>query len=267
MVSFFKTFCIYTFKLVLFIFCFSFRSSRFNSGAKHEAGYDAFMTGCVFAQLCVHLGIKFNQMCPSISDPLQSNEKLKPYLNHLYPTWNSGTVVDFATGTEKPEYVVYKRKYPKVVFENIVLLWGFPSGLNYKNLKGCIGKVFGPDSLVSIFFIDSSAVLLQFKKEEFVKDFLILKETLERRKDDPISILHPLSVIFEGGNTKAGDYNTYKDVIACNSCKVLFKDQADANGVACKVDLGEKEERLFLDDDENISESFCQNTIASLRGR
>ena len=80
--------------------------------------------------------------------------------------------------------------------------------------------------------------------------------------------MHPLSVIFEGGNTKAGDYNTYKDVIACNSCKVLFKDQADANGVACKVDLGEKEERVFLDDDdENISESFCQNTIASLRGR
>ncbi|XP_078165665.1 polynucleotidyl transferase, ribonuclease H-like superfamily protein [Carex rostrata] len=242
-------------------------SSWFNSGAKHEAGYDAFMTGCLFAQLCVHLGIKFDQMGPSISDPLQSNKKLKPYLNHLYPTWNSGTVVDFATGTEKPEHVVYKRKYPKVVFENIVLLWGFPSGLNYKNLKGCIGKVFGPDSLVSIFFIDSSSVLLQFKKEEFVKDFLILKETLERRKDDPISILHPLSVIFEGGNTKAGDYNTYKDVIACNSCKVLFKDQADASGVACKVDLGEKEERLFLDDDENISESFCQNTIASLRGR
>ncbi|KAJ3704343.1 hypothetical protein LUZ61_008048 [Rhynchospora tenuis] len=209
-------------------------SSLFNSGAKHEAGYDAFMTGCVFTQLCVHLGIKFDQVLsdPSISDPLQSNVKLKPYLNHLYPTWNSGTVLDFTTGTEKPEGT-YKQKYPKVVFENIVLVWGFTSVLKYKNLKGCIAKVFGPDSVISVFFIDSTAVLIQFKKEEFVKDFLALKESLERQKDDPISILHPLSVIFEGGNTKAGDYNTYKDVIACNLSKVLFKDQAEASGVVC----------------------------------
>ncbi|KAJ4821527.1 Poly(A)-specific ribonuclease PARN [Rhynchospora pubera] len=209
-------------------------SSLFNSGAKHEAGYDAFMTGCVFTQLCVHLGITFDQCLsdPSISDPLQSNVKLKPYLNHLYPTWNSGTVLDFTTGTEKPEGT-YKQKYPKVELKNIVLLWGFSSVLKYKNLKGCIAKVFGPDSVISVFFIDATAALIQFRKEEFVKDFLALKESLERRKDDPISILHPLSVIFEGGNTKAGDYNTYKDVIACNQSKVLFKDQADASGVAC----------------------------------
>ncbi|MCD7456027.1 hypothetical protein HAX54_030500 [Datura stramonium] len=30
------------------------RSSNWNSGAKHEAGYDAFMTGCIFAQACNH---------------------------------------------------------------------------------------------------------------------------------------------------------------------------------------------------------------------
>ncbi|KAJ1688336.1 hypothetical protein LUZ63_019726 [Rhynchospora breviuscula] len=209
-------------------------SSLFNSGAKHEAGYDAFMTGCVFSQLCVHVGIKFDQVLsnPSISDPLQSNVKLKPYLNHLYPTWNSGTVLDFTTGTEKPEGT-YKQKYPKVELKNIVLIWGFSSVLKYKNLKGCIAKVFGPDSVISVFFIDTTAALIQFKKEEFVKDFLALKENLERRKYDPISILHPLSVIFEGGNTKAGDYNTYKDVIAYNQSKVLFTDQADASGVAC----------------------------------
>lgn len=264
------------------------RSSSFNSGAKHEAGYDSFMTGCLFAQLCIHLDINFGQVLskvPSVSDPLQSNVKLKPYLNHLYPTWNSGTVLDIATGTEKPEYVAYKRRFPKVVFENIVLLWGFPSGLNSKILKGSIAKAFGPDSVVSVFFIDSSAALVQFKKEEFVKDFLVLKESLERRKEDPISMLHPLSVIIEGGNTKAGDYNTYKGVIACNLCKVLFKDQADASGVTCKVDLenreaGEEEREdtilqemkrkagkvLFLDHDHNTTDSFYKDTGPCLRG-
>jgi poly(A)-specific ribonuclease len=191
------------------------------------------MTGCVFAQLCIHLDIKFDQTLskvPSISDPLQCNLKLKPYLNHLYPTWNSGTILDFSTGTEKPDDGVYKRRYPKVVFENVLLLWGFPSSLNSRILKGSFAKVFGPDSVVSVFFIDSSAAFVQFKKQELLNDFLVLKDGLERRKDDPISMLHPLSVIIEGGNTKAGDYNTYKDVVASNLCKVLFKDQADASG-------------------------------------
>ncbi|KAJ3679619.1 hypothetical protein LUZ60_017630 [Juncus effusus] len=208
----------------------------FNSGAKHEAGYDAFMTGCVFAQLCSHLGLKPSQnlSISSISDPLHSNPKLKPFLNQICPTWNSGTVLDLTTGTEKPESGTYNRKFPKVVFENVVLLWGFPSNVNTKNLKDSIAKVFGPNSVVSVFYIDSSAALVQFKKEEFVKDFLVLKESLERESDETISMLHPLSVVFEGGNTKAGDYNTYRDVIACSLSKVLFKDQADASGVSCR---------------------------------
>ncbi|KAF3526116.1 hypothetical protein F2Q69_00048167 [Brassica cretica] len=32
------------------------RCSNWNTGGKHEAGYDAFVTGCGFAQACSHLG-------------------------------------------------------------------------------------------------------------------------------------------------------------------------------------------------------------------
>ncbi|KAI3736373.1 hypothetical protein L6452_15912 [Arctium lappa] len=61
------------------------RSSNWNSGAKHEAGYDAFMTGCIFAQACNHLDIDFS------SHPiLMEEEKLQKYINLLYLSWSSG---------------------------------------------------------------------------------------------------------------------------------------------------------------------------------
>ncbi|OAY73147.1 Poly(A)-specific ribonuclease PARN [Ananas comosus] len=208
-------------------------SSCFSSGAKHEAGYDAFMTGCVFAQICSHLGVNFELLSPSAN--LTKIDRLAPYINLLYPSWNSGTVINLSTGTEKPE-PVYNRKYPPVVFSKVILVWGFPSKLKPKDLKESICKVFGPDSVTSIFFIDSTAALIQFSKEEFVNDFLLLKDTLER-KDDAISVLHPLSVLLEGGNTRAGNYDTYRDICAASASKFLFADQADAVGTTCKTKL------------------------------
>ncbi|OAY75352.1 Poly(A)-specific ribonuclease PARN [Ananas comosus] len=214
-------------------------SSCFSSGAKHEAGYDAFMTGCVFAQICCHLGVNFELLSPSAN--LTKIDRLAPYINLLYPAWNSGTVINLSTGTEKPE-PGYKRNYPPVVFSKVTLVWGFPSKLKPKDLKESICKVFGPDSVTSIFFIDSTAALIQLSKEEFVNDFLLLKDTLER-KDDAISVLHPLSVLLEGGNTRAGNYDTYRDICAASASKFLFADQADAVGTTCKrkLDFGSRD--------------------------
>ncbi|RWV92032.1 hypothetical protein BHE74_00001405, partial [Ensete ventricosum] len=209
-------------------------SSCFNSGAKHEAGYDAFMTGCVFAQACSHLGIKFEVHTPSYD--LARNDKIKKYINVLYPGWNSGTVVNLNTGTESPESG-YKRKYPAVIFANIVLIWGFPSKLKPKDLKDCICSVFGPDSITSVFFIDTTAALIQLSKEEFVNEILVLKDTLER-ENDPISVLHPLSKLLEGGKTCAANYDTYRDICAASASKVLFADQADSLGIRWKTKLG-----------------------------
>ncbi|KAH7689053.1 Ribonuclease CAF1 protein [Dioscorea alata] len=207
-------------------------SSNWTSGAKHEAGFDAFMTGCLFAQECAHLGIKFDLSSPLTN--LATNEKLKGYINLLYPSWNSGTVIDLTTGIEKPESN-YKRKYPTVLFSNIVLLWGFPSKFKPKDLKDCISKVFGASSVTSIFFLDYTAALVQFSKKEFVNDFLMLKDTLERNPDDPISVLNPLAGLLEGDNTRAADYDTYKTICSSSASKVLFADQAEAAGIRWKT--------------------------------
>lgn len=182
------------------------------------------MTGCVFAQLCNYLDIKFEDL-PS-QENLARNNKLQEHINFLSPSWNSGTVVDLSTGIERPD-PAYMRRYPAAVYDNIVLIWGFQSKVRTKDIKDCISKVFGPASVTSVFSIDSTAVLVQFSKQESVNDFLDLKAVLERT-DSAISIVHPLSTILEGGRTRAAKYDTYRDICSSSESKYLFADQAEA---------------------------------------
>lgn len=205
-------------------------SSYWNSGTKHEAGFDAFMTGCVFAQSCNHLGIKFEQGSP-ITD-LTQNDKLKSFINILYPSWNSGTVIDLKTGTEI-SVSGHKFKYAKVEFTSIALIWGFSSSLKQKDVEECLHKVFGSDSVASVFFIDRSAALIQFRRMELVNEFLLLMEALEK-DDGPISVLHPLSKLLEGGIARAADYEVYKEICSSSMSKHLFAEQAEAIGIRWK---------------------------------
>ncbi|XP_039055780.1 poly(A)-specific ribonuclease PARN [Hibiscus syriacus] len=219
------------------------RSSNWNSGAKHEAGYDAFMTGCVFAQACSHLGINFQ--LHSTSENLTQNEKLQKHMNLLYLSWINGDIIDL-TGNRSEEmlgsYIIRKRFRP-ILFKNVVLLWGFPSRLKPSMIRDCICKTVGPTSVISIYCIDQTAVLVQFSKAEFASDFLNWKKTLEQ-SNDAISVLHPLSQLLEGGNTHAASYETYKEICASPISKVLFADQAEAVGIKWKTKLlpsGEEE--------------------------
>ncbi|KAK9268496.1 hypothetical protein L1049_000248 [Liquidambar formosana] len=218
------------------------RSSNWNSGAKHEAGYDAFMTGCVFAQACNHLGINFKTHSPSRN--LVSNEKLQKHVNHLYLSWTNGDIIDLTTGKKTAESlgsVNHKKRYPNILFSNIVLVWGFPSTLKAREIRELISKVFGPNSVTSIYHLDDTAVFVQFNNAELVSKFLVLKETLDRN-NDPISVLHPLSKLLEGGNTRAASYEIYKEICSSPISKVLFADQAEAIGYKWKTKLIEPKE-------------------------
>ncbi|AAF79314.1 F14J16.11 [Arabidopsis thaliana] len=132
------------------------RCSNWNAGGKHEAGYDAFMTGCIFAQACNHLGFDFKQH--SQLDDFAQNEKLEKYINRLYLSWT----------------------------------------------------------------------------RELVWDFLALKRQLES-SDGPVSVLHPLSKILEGGNTGAADYEAYKEICSSHVSEVMFSDQAETVGVKSRT--------------------------------
>ncbi|KAF8410873.1 hypothetical protein HHK36_003410 [Tetracentron sinense] len=230
------------------------RSSNWNSGAKHEAGYDAFMTGSVFVQACSHLGIDFKRHSPSTG--LAHNEKLQKHINLLYLSWNNGAIIDLSSGnkiTESSGTQLYKKRYPKIVFSKIVLVWGFPSKFKARELRECVSKVFGMDSVISIYCLDETAAFIQFSKEEFVSDFLILKESLDRN-NDPISVLHPLSKLLEGGNTCATSYEVYREICSSPISRVLFADQAEAVGIKWKTKVVESREEVETQELESREE-------------
>ncbi|XP_024027261.1 poly(A)-specific ribonuclease PARN [Morus notabilis] len=214
------------------------RSSSWNSGAKHDAGYDAFMTGCIFAQACGYIGIDFKLHSPSES--LAENEKLQKHINLLYLSWTNADIIDLTNGNKVTASVEYsqKKRYSNVVFENVVLIWGFPSELKARHIRECFSKTFGVTSVTFVYQMDPTAVFVQFSKTKLVSDFLSLMETLEKN-NDPISVLHPLSELLKGGNTRAATYETYKQICGTPISKVLFADQAEAFGAKRKTDFVE----------------------------
>ncbi|KAL2476000.1 Poly(A)-specific ribonuclease PARN [Abeliophyllum distichum] len=233
------------------------RFSNWNSGAKHEAGYDAFMTGCVFAQACTHLGIDFNLHAPPVD--LVHNEKLQKYINHLYLSWINGDVIDLKTGkcaADSLGSTNLKNRYPKILFSNIVILWDLPSNLKAREIKECMSKVFGTDSVTSVFHLDETAAFVQFSKQEFVSSFLELKDTLEQ-KYDPISVLHPLSKILEGGCTRAATYEIYKEICSSPISEVLFSNQAEAVGIEWRT--RQLEPAVEVEKREDRASSFSQD--------
>ncbi|KAI7734106.1 hypothetical protein M8C21_018905 [Ambrosia artemisiifolia] len=202
------------------------RSSNWNSGAKHEAGYDAFMTGCIFAQSCNHLGIDFTS-----HSMLMKQDKLQSYINLLYLSWSSGDIVDLKTGqtrTESSALNSFKTQQSKILFPNIVIIWGFSSKLKAREIKESLTKVFGLTSVTSVFHLDKTAVFVQFSKPELVADFLKLKSEIEKKKNDAIYVLHPFSDLLEGGLTGAASYKVYKEICGSPISKTLFADQAAA---------------------------------------
>lgn len=189
------------------------------------------MTGSVFSQACLHLGIDFSSHATAID--LLHNEKLQKYINHLYLSWVNGDIIDLKTGKSAAESLgstSVKRQRPKIVFSNMVLLWGPPSKLRAKDIRDCFCTVFGRGSITSIYHLDETAAFVQFSKAELVSDFLELKDTLER-DNDPISVLHPLSRIFESGCVRAASYEIYKEICSSPVSEVLFADQAEAIGI------------------------------------
>lgn len=189
------------------------------------------MTGCVFTQVCSRIGFDI-ELNSSLAN-LAHDEKLRKYINLLYLSWKNGDIIDL-TADKRTLETSYCR-YPKINYSNIVLLWGFPKNLKIREMRECICKVFGLTSITSVYHLDETAVFIEFSKAGLVSDFLLLKDTLERN-DNPISVLHPLSKLLEGGNTHAATYEFYKKICASPISEVLFADQVETIGIKWKTE-------------------------------
>ncbi|XP_019059102.1 PREDICTED: poly(A)-specific ribonuclease PARN isoform X2 [Tarenaya hassleriana] len=239
------------------------RYSNWSSGAKHEAGYDAFMTGCIFAQACSHLGVDFG------GQRLAQNETLQNYINRLYLSWTNGDIIDLSTGQTTAEHRLINsvpKRFSKIKYENVVLIWGFQPKLKAREIKECICKVFGPTSVTSIYHVDDTAVFVMFKNPEFVSDFLELKQQLQKN-DGPVAVLHPLSKLLEGGNTCAADYEVYKEVCSSSISKTLFAEQAEAVGIngGTRSVKSDAETERRPEEEEEASDNNNNNSNASDR--
>ncbi|KAL2929463.1 Poly(A)-specific ribonuclease PARN [Bienertia sinuspersici] len=207
---------------------------EWNSGAKHEASYDAFMTGCTFAQACSHLGVDFS------SEKLIRSENLQ-----------NGDVSNLSTSdiNEVPVINSVKRKFLNILHPNIVLLWGFSTKLKASEIKQCICKVFGIHSVASIYNLDETTVFVQFKTS-----------------DESVSLLHPLSKLLEGGKTYAAGYEVYKDICSSLISKVLFAELAEAIGINWKTKLIETvEDGQKLEPEQTASTSPSMGVSTNLK--
>lgn len=193
------------------------------------------MTGCVFSQACLSLGVDFSSQTLN----LLNNEKLHKFINHLYLSWINGDIIDLNTGKidgEFPGSTIIKRRRAKPVFSDMVLLWGLPKKLKREHIRDCLNKAFGVNSVANIYRLDETTVFVHFNRAELVSEFLDWKDRLERDKD-PIWVLHPLSKILEGGCVHAARYEMYKDICSSSVSEVAFSDQVEAvwiNGFDCK---------------------------------
>ncbi|CAM8903638.1 unnamed protein product [Rhodiola kirilowii] len=202
-------------------------SSSWNSGAKHEAGYDAFMTGCIFAQACSHLGFDFTTHSSSTS--MAHTKYLQKHVNLLYISWKSGDIIDLCQQKIADLSVSNARKYPAVVFPNILVIWGFPQNMKLNDIRKSISKALGATSITSIRSLDDTTVFVQFSNEELVSKFLDIKDKF-KHQSDIISLLHPLSSLLDGGKTRFASYEVYKEICSHHTSKVRFADQAEALG-------------------------------------
>lgn len=222
------------------------------------------MTGCIFAQVCDNLGVDFKSN--SSSENWANHEKLHKHMNHLYLSWTSGDIINVKSGSKvEPSAYITTKRLRKILFENVVVLWGFPAKLKKMQIRKCITDIFGNMSVVSVYEIDETAILVEFSKTELVSAFLVLKESLER-KNDAISVLHPLSNLLKGGNTHAAGYETYAEICGSSISKILFADQAKAIGISQKTKLSEPKveaETQSTETTESISAKTCREEVVN----
>eukprot|EP01018_Ginkgo_biloba_P023203 Gb_26782 [translate_table: standard] len=230
-----------------------------DSGAKHEAGYDAFMTGCIFAQACHHLDIDFTEIHSPME--LAKADKLQKYVNLLYLGWINGAVLDLTTGGDATESrpMVQVRKVPKFVSANLVIVWGFPIGYGANDLRGFVSGVVGTaSSITGIFFLDESSAFVRFRNEQDAVDFLHSMEDRMTATSDSFSVQNPLATLLEAGCISAAGYDIYEQICKSSLSKLFFAEQAEALGIRWKIKVHLTENKKV---DENVD--FCTKNFES----
>lgn len=232
-----------------------------DSDAKHEAGYDAFMTGCIFAQACNHLDIDFTKI-HSPTD-LAAAVQLQKYVNLLYLGWITCIILDLTTGGDATESrpMVQTRNRPKLVSNNLVLVWGFRTGYNCSDLRGLVSGVLGTtSSITGIFFLDESSAVIHFRNEQVAAEFLHMMENTMEVSSNSLSSQNPLITLLEArGTIAAAGYEIYEQICKSSLSKLLFAEQAEALGIRWNIKARLATIKRNIEDAKFGTKSFGSN--------
>ncbi|KAJ7562335.1 hypothetical protein O6H91_03G065000 [Diphasiastrum complanatum] len=148
------------------------------TSSKHEAGFDAYMTGAVFAQLCHFLKIDATSI-RSLPEQVKLGEMgLASYTNLLYLGWVGQLVLDLTTGEEATGIKALRGRAmhrQNSYHENVVLIWGNDSlgtvqGLQKQLKDWFIDTAYRPD--VNIVLLDKRSAFLVFTCEQFAEELV-----------------------------------------------------------------------------------------------
>ncbi|BFI40227.1 poly(A)-specific ribonuclease [Marchantia polymorpha subsp. ruderalis] len=154
-----------------------------DTGLKHEAGFDAYMTGSVFAQICHLLQVDtatIRSLPQAAMSQVDSRLGFASYTNLLMlQTFKGQLALDLRTGKEalgdraprgpqSPPYRLLNR-------ENVVLVWGLPSKIQDPILRKMVQNVFSKEKRlanVEIICVDESSAFVEFRSAAILEAFM-----------------------------------------------------------------------------------------------
>ncbi|KAH9550739.1 hypothetical protein CY35_10G087300 [Sphagnum magellanicum] len=152
-----------------------------DTGLKHEAGFDAYMTGAVFAQACHLLQIDVSTIRNLPQAVKDGDAGLASFVNLLALGWVGNMALDLASGKEATGVKAFRGPHPPANRHSsnstVVLVWGFPAGSEEHDLRRIVQDVFKqdrPGPPLDVILVDKSAAFIKFREPAVMQQFFQL---------------------------------------------------------------------------------------------
>lgn len=154
-----------------------------DTGLKHEAGFDAYMTGSVFAQAC-HLLQVDAATIQRLPEAVKAGEQgFASYANLLALGWVGNMVLDLTTGKEATGVKALRDPAPTAdrhpEHSTVALVWGFPSGSYESEVRLLVQRVFNAERKfppADITLLDESSAFVHFRDPSHMLQFFRLMQ-------------------------------------------------------------------------------------------
>ncbi|CAK9206078.1 unnamed protein product [Sphagnum jensenii] len=152
-----------------------------DTGLKHEAGFDAYMTGAVFAQACHLLQVDVSTIRNLPQAVKEGDAGLASYTNVLALGWVGNMALDLSSGKEAAGVKAFCSPHPhanrRTDISTVALVWGFPAGCQERDLQRIVQNVFKPGERgppVEVTLVDNSSAFIEFRNSVVMHQFFQL---------------------------------------------------------------------------------------------